>query len=441
MLYAFARPFARLGLKYYFRRIDLAHLERIPKGVPVILAANHPTTFIEPCILACFQDNPLYFLARGDFFRSPFFARLLKGVHIVPIYRLHDAGFGGIKQNYESFEKSYQILAENRTLMILAEGRCIHEKRLRPIRKGTARIALGALTEKQLPEVYIVPIGANFTYADRLRSQVMLSCGKPMRASAYLDAYRRSEAGAIKQFTDDLRDRLRQEVIVVEDMADEPLVEYVHQLYRTEHYDEISKNGIHYERQQLRAEQRIADTINGLDPNTKERWNLLAHDYFSRLQQMRVTDEAFAGCYHSDATRSALVLLLALPVMLLLILHLPILLLVQWISGTKIKSIEFAGPVRWAASVFLYLVCSLVCLLVSLLTGAYQVFVLWLLAVISIPGIINYLETAWRWLLAWRVRRQPVHLLDYLSTQRQALLRMVSTAWLDPSVSKLNTPN
>ncbi|MEL6973183.1 MAG: hypothetical protein AAFO02_23670, partial [Bacteroidota bacterium] len=78
MLYAAVRPIATVGLKYYFRRIDLANAERIPKNAAVILAANHPTTFIEPCVLACFLEEPLNFLARGDFFKNKIAAKLLK---------------------------------------------------------------------------------------------------------------------------------------------------------------------------------------------------------------------------------------------------------------------------------------------------------------------------------------------------------------------------
>ena len=78
MLYAAVRPLATIGLKYYFRRIDLANADRIPENAAVIIAANHPTTFIEPCILACFLETPLHFMARGDFFKNSIAAKLLE---------------------------------------------------------------------------------------------------------------------------------------------------------------------------------------------------------------------------------------------------------------------------------------------------------------------------------------------------------------------------
>ncbi|MCB0636727.1 MAG: 1-acyl-sn-glycerol-3-phosphate acyltransferase, partial [Lewinella sp.] len=145
MLYAAVRPLAKIGLQHYFRRIDVAHLDRIPKDAPVILAANHPTAFIEPCILACFGDRPLHFLVRGNLFKKGIYDKLLRSLHMLPVFRFVDGGYEDLKQNYATFAACHEALAQRKTIMILAEGRCIHEKRLRPIRKGTARIAFGTL--------------------------------------------------------------------------------------------------------------------------------------------------------------------------------------------------------------------------------------------------------------------------------------------------------
>lgn len=433
MLYAAVRPLATIGLRYYFRRIDLAQLERIPQDAAVILAANHPTTFIEPCILACFQNRPLQFLARGDFFRSPFFARLLRGVHITPVYRLRDGGYGGIKNNYESFEKAHQILAEKKCLMILAEGRCIHEKRLRPIRKGTARIALGALKEKDLNEVYIVPIGVNFTYADRLRSQVMLRCGEPIRASTYLADFQQNEPQAIKRFTDDLRDKLAEQVVIIDEQADEPLLEHILQLFRTEHFELLQKNGVIYgQEKQLLGEKKIADKLNALPLADKQTLAAQTHDYFSRLSHMRITDQALMGKWKRAQGATSFVLLGAIPACLLLCLHIPIWALVQWLSGTKIKSIEFASPVRWSGTVFMYLLYAILFLVLSFAHSWW-----WLLfgtfTFMSLPWLIRYGEVAHQWLLAWRVKRQPTHELDYIKPLRQRILQQVSVFWDSPA--------
>ncbi len=428
MLYAAVRPVATIGLKYYFRHIDLANADRIPENAAVILAANHPTTFIEPCILACFLETPLHFMARGDFFKNAIAAKLLRGVHIIPVFRLRDGGFSGLKNNYESFGKAFQVLAQKKTLMILAEGRCIHEKRLRPIRKGTARIALGALDTTELDEVYIIPVGVNFTYADRLRSDVMINCGKPIKASVYLKDYQENATPAINELTEELRKRLSEEVVIIDHIEDEPLVENILRLYRTEH-PQPSGKFLRSSQEQLRGEKRISEAINTLPDHEKQAIARDTHDYFSRLERMQIDDAALQGHYRKEQQQTSRIFLGILPALLLFIWHLPPVLLIQWLAGTKIKTVEFSGPVRWAGLMIVYLIYILLWLIAALVFGSWWPVVIAGLGFLSASYIINFTDKAQRWLLAWRAKRQAEHELKYLKKLRAKILEQVSGFW------------
>ncbi len=428
MLYAAVRPIATLGLKHYFRRIDLANADRIPQNAAVILAANHPTTFIEPCVLACFLDEPLNFLARGDFFKNKIAAKLLRGVHIIPVFRMRDAGYSGIKNNYESFNRSFQVLARKKHLMILAEGRCIHEKRLRPIRKGTARIALGALDATDLDEVYIVPIGVNYTYADRLRSDIMINCGEPILASTYLQQYQEAPSQAINKLTDTVRERLSREVVIIEHIADEPLVENLLRLYRTE-AGYPPKPEVGSSETQLRGEKAIANTINQLPDEQKKELSLATHDYFSRLQRMRITDEALMGKYKASQKKTSTVVLGMLPALLVLTFLFPPLLFSQWFSGVIMKTVEFGSPVRWASLLVSYLIYALLWLVVAGLLWSWVPLALLMLSSLAVPWLIRYGETAREWLIGWRVRRQNEKEIKYVRDLRKQLISQVETFW------------
>ncbi len=420
MLYAMVRPIATIGLKNYFKRIDLANVDRIPKDAAVILAANHPTTFIEPCILACFLDKPINFLARGDFFQKPFFAKLLDGVHITPVYRMRDGGYEKLKNNFKSFEKSFQTLKAHKPLMILAEGRCVHEKRLRPIRKGTARIALGALENTDLKEVYIVPVGVNYTYAERMRSRVMINFGEPIKASDYMEAFRESPGLAINKLTTDLRNRLANEIIIIERQEDEPLVENLLKLQRSEQY-QPNNHSIGKDEKQLKAEQKIADRINQMPETERKELKLLAYDYFSRLEMMRINDEAFSGKYNPSRKKTSKVLLGLFPAFFLLLWHLPPFMLTQWLAGTVIKTVEFSSPVRWGSSLAIYLIY---CILwfVAAVIFSWWLLVICLVGMLALPNLISYYETTKEWLLAWRAKRQTEHEVAYLRKLRARLI-------------------
>ncbi|MEY4108182.1 MAG: hypothetical protein RL181_2524, partial [Bacteroidota bacterium] len=181
MLYYIVRPIARLALLIYYRKIYLSHLERIPRGKPVILASNHPTAFMEPCLMAVFMRQPLSYLVRGDFFQKPIYNFLLRALKMIPIYRIIDLGYQGLKNNFATFAACYEALSRNQTIMIFPEGMTLHEKRLRPIQKGIGRIVAGAYQQyPDMQEIFVVPVGVNFTYAEQPRGEAMIDIGEPI---------------------------------------------------------------------------------------------------------------------------------------------------------------------------------------------------------------------------------------------------------------------
>ena len=333
MLYFLVRPVARYVLRYYYRHIDLAGLEHIPRDAAVILAANHPTAFIEPCLLACFQSRPLHFLARGDLYKNRLTTWVLRALHILPVYRIQDGGYGKLTENYATFADCHAVLSGRRALMILAEGRCIHEKRLRPLKKGTARIALGALDrDSTLPEIYIVPVGVNFAAADRVRSTVMIRCGKPLLASSYLTAYRKNEAGGIRQLTEDLREALAPHVLQFPNLGTDLLYEARLQLVR----DEVppARHTVTYSGVQLATE--LAVVASGTPDERVLR-------YTENLRQLGLRDRDLA-----DAPGEERLPWTVFPALFLLLPQLPLWAVAEVIALRGPKTIEFYSPVRFA---------------------------------------------------------------------------------------------
>lgn len=225
MLYAFVRPFAKLAISIYFKKIYLSNTARIPKGKPVILACNHPTAFLEPCILACFLDRPLYFLVRGDFFKRPIQNFLLRALNMLPIFRKKDGDYNKLKTNYETFEACYKALSQNKTLMIFPEGHAVLEYRLRPLHKGIGRIVTGIFEKyPELEELYIVPVGVNYSKATQFRSTALIDFGEPFSTKKYT-AYEENKAVAINTFMEDLSAAMKEQMIIVEKSSHDILAE------------------------------------------------------------------------------------------------------------------------------------------------------------------------------------------------------------------------
>ncbi|MFN7117186.1 MAG: lysophospholipid acyltransferase family protein [Saprospiraceae bacterium] len=418
MLYSLVKPLATIALWLFYRRIYISNAQHIPRNKPVVLAANHPTGFVEPCILACYLPEPLHFLARGDLFKQPFYIRLMRSLNLLPLYRAKDRGLAFVKTNYETFDYCFQALAENKMVLILAEGSAEHEKRLRPLKKGTGRLAFGTLERyNNLEDVYIIPVGVNYTYADQPRSDVMIDFGKPILARDYFSKYQQNPNQAIADLTEDLREQMAERIVVIDKKEDEALAEYLLQLDRTERPRRFPKDS----KQPLLYEKAITDKVNCLQTAIKQQLIHLAKPYFTRLQQLKISDAALLQ--KTAVIPAALLLLLGLPLFILgYLLNAAPVLLAKNIADTRVKRIEFYSSVWTAVNIGAYLLYWLLGLIFLLIFAPKG----WLLALVVVPllGVfsIYYMDYYKKSRIMIRVSRLTKSEKEELLQKRQAIL-------------------
>lgn len=159
MLYRLLKFPARLAILIYCKYLKLNTTKYLDSKGPLLLAVNHPNSFLDAIILSTIFNQPVHSLTRGDVFKKPFFAKILRATNMHPVYRLSE-GAENIGHNYASFEACRNIFKNDGIVLIFSEGRCENEWHLRPLMKGTARLALSAW-EEGIP-LKILPIGLNF---------------------------------------------------------------------------------------------------------------------------------------------------------------------------------------------------------------------------------------------------------------------------------------
>ena len=130
------------------------------KEGPLIIASNHPNSFLDAIILATLFKSPVYSLARGDAFAGKMITKILNSFNMLPVYRVSE-GVENLEQNYTTFEACQDIFKKNGIILIFSEGRCINEWHLRPLKKGTARLALAAW-QQNIP-LEVLPLGINYS--------------------------------------------------------------------------------------------------------------------------------------------------------------------------------------------------------------------------------------------------------------------------------------
>lgn len=225
MLYYLIRPFARLTFQLLYRNIRFQDVEHIPKGVPVVFAVNHPTAFIEPCIMATWLPKSLSFIVRGDLFKKSWARIVLASVHLIPMFRVKDGGLNIVKNNYESLKYVVNFLLKKGWLMILAEGHITTPRRLGPLKKGTARIALNTLEQRPNCGLVIMPVGVNMSHPNAIGSDVHFKIGQPIKVADYFDLYEEHANKGIMALTEHLRLSMKDLLIQIENPADDNMCE------------------------------------------------------------------------------------------------------------------------------------------------------------------------------------------------------------------------
>ncbi len=391
MIYSLVKPCAKIALSVYFRKMHISHRERIPKGKPVILALNHPTAFIEPCIVGCWLDEPLNFLARGDLYvNSPFIRKLYGWFHIVPVFRIDDTGYSGLKSNYDTFSKCYEALADNKIVMILAEGRTKHEKRLRPLMKGTARIVFGALEKYEGLDVHIVPVGVNYTNPDKFRSDVRIDFGEPIRVQDYAAIFEENQAKAVTALTSELRKRLSERVIHIADPADDEWVEPLLEIHRHGPSARVLP-AFSTDPTPLFEEKRLADYLNHLPKGRKESLKTLVGKYLGQLKSAGTTDRGLMDHTSYSLGSATLLGLLWIPFIIGYGLNFLPIYLGGLFATKKTKSIEFRASVAIFVSMALYLLYWLISLAIALLMGKW-----WLIGLVVAMPFLGYFALFYR---------------------------------------------
>jgi 1-acyl-sn-glycerol-3-phosphate acyltransferase len=151
--------------------------ELLKSSGPMLLAANHPNSFLDGIILTTLFDQPVHSLARGDAFKNKWINRFLRSIQLLPVYRTSE-GTENLPHNYTTFAACQETFKEKGIVLIFSEGRCENEWHLRPLKKGTARLATTAW-ENGIP-LQVLPVGLNYSSFKSLGKEVHIYFGEPI---------------------------------------------------------------------------------------------------------------------------------------------------------------------------------------------------------------------------------------------------------------------
>src|ERR1051325_166076 len=328
----------RLLIKIFFKRIDIVDMERVPEA-PVIFAVNHPNALIDPLFLLCFAPRPVSFLAKAPLFTMPVIGWIVRGLDSIPVYRKEDNVPGG--NNEKTFAQARAVLARGGAIAIFPEGTTHSDPRLRELKTGAARIALGAAMER----IAIVPTGLYYTAKQTFRSAAVMQFGEPLIVR--VGSLEPAEVDGLTQRIDDALDAVTLQADSHEALD---LIARGERIFSAGRFDPA---------EELEARRRFVDGYAWLRAHAPQRLarpQSRGEQFAAELGGANIEPQELPGPRFLASVKTLSILLVALPLAVAGgILHFPAYQLVALIARRFVKDQEMVATIKAIAGAVFYL--------------------------------------------------------------------------------------
>lgn len=288
MLYKFFEILLKIAVRIYFRNKYVSGKENIPSGRPVMFVANHPGAFMDPIVIGTYANRTLYYIARGESFKNKLAAWFFRRIHMIPVYRKEETPELTHK-NADVFKACFEHFEKGRSLMIFPEGSSKIEYRLRKVKSGAARIALGAENQNNFDlGLMILPVGLTYSNPKNFRTDVHVSFGKPLNLKKYQKEYEKDNFSTAKQLTKDIENGIKAQMLFIENTENDEVFDQLQSVY----FEEMIKR---FEEPDLSKEEKLSlknELVKAIDyfkrssPDLSDKLQQLLNEYFNQIKEV-----------------------------------------------------------------------------------------------------------------------------------------------------------
>lgn len=416
----------RAGLQQFYRRWQLHRIREVLtplKHHPIIFCANHENALIDPLNLVAALQNVRqpYFMTRSDVFGLGF-DFLLNRIKMRPIYRQRDK-VDVAAANEAIFQEMIVALGDGDSMIIFPEGNHGRERRLRPLKKGFARIGFQAEESNDYTlDLMLVPVG--IVYWEHLfpGADVLVQLGEPIAFSDYYELHQAKPAQAILQIRKELFERMA--ALIHHIRVEGEAYELINLAWQYAGKPLAMAEG-HASRDLVARFAREKAIIEVLEPEAEagsEAWSafaeaLKAFENERSVHGIAAAEVAGGGPRPGWLFLASLGLLLGLPFFLLgTAVNGPLYYFFDRLARNKFNDDHFHSSIRFAGSWLGYPVVWLLLWVIGwAVLGSFGQSLLWLAAIIGSGWLsLRYWRLArtfgrrWRWFRLWRDNKAAV---------------------------------
>jgi 1-acyl-sn-glycerol-3-phosphate acyltransferase len=413
----------------------------VPASGPLMVLANHPSTFMDPIVIATLLNRKVYFLAKGELFKSKFTKWLLPKFNMIPVYRKQDDP-SLMNKNEETFNKCYEHLEKGGAILMFPEGISITERKLKPIKTGAARIVLGAEARNDFKlNAKIINIGLNYENPHKFNRNLFVNINPAINASDYKEVYSTDAFKAAQDLTDAITKELEKLVIDIEDTNTDELVNGIEIVYKYKLSKDLGLSEDDKSKEFL-ITKNIVETVNYykiVQPKRVEQMKIRLAIYFENLKKLGLNDGDILNNQKNESfifsnLKALFTIIIGFPFYLYGLINNFLPFEIPGFLASKItKSIEFRGAIGMVGGMFTFLIFhSIQIILVWKLTHIQWLTIAYAIS-LPISGLFTYwyyhtvLEIKNKWVLMMVFYKKSVFISN-LITERENLISEIDKA-------------
>ena len=287
-LYHMLKYWVRLGTLSFYRKVEQVGKKEYPVKGPKIIAVNHRNGLSDAILVASLLKEHPTFLTRADVFLHPLAKKALNWLMMIPVYRSRD-GVDVIQKNKETFQFCIDELKDDKSIFIFPEGNHARQFKVRPLKKGLARIAFQAAEETNFSiPLQVVPVGISYSHYTNVRSRLLIWYGEAFSIEPFYGLYQENPRKALVELTKTIREELKKLTLHISNAQEYAHIDALQRLYTPDRV--LEKGGkLSSEYDRLLASKEIVEGLER-EPTAMDPWKERTQNYWDQLKALNLRD-------------------------------------------------------------------------------------------------------------------------------------------------------
>ena len=222
--------------KFYFRKTYYLNKELVPHDCPLIVVSDHQNSLNDALGLV-FAINSrgnrkLRAFTRADAFDHSFLRIILKGIGLMPAFRLEYQGLENVSKNGDIFGEAQHELLNKGTIIIFPEANHVGKRTLRKFSQGYLRLLFDAAEACDYKkEMFVLPACNHYSDYIKNRGEVLIKFGEPVSLAPYYEQYKEKPKTTLREINKLVQQKVSKLMLDITDVDNYEAIDYLRNTY------------------------------------------------------------------------------------------------------------------------------------------------------------------------------------------------------------------